>query len=117
MGRKVWTQYFKFTVDRNPWDRIVSQYYWRTPDLVPRPSLSEYIAGLEPQELSNWHLYSIRGELAVDGLLKFETVEADLAALYVSNGWPQLDELPQASRHIALGAPGMKSCSPSKTAN
>ena len=29
IGPDVWDAYFKFTVARNPWDQLVSYYYWR----------------------------------------------------------------------------------------
>ncbi len=28
LGRELWDAYFKFTVTRNPWDLVVSQYHW-----------------------------------------------------------------------------------------
>ncbi|MCP4295093.1 MAG: sulfotransferase family protein, partial [Proteobacteria bacterium] len=28
VGEKVWNEYFKITVVRNPWDQIVSRYFW-----------------------------------------------------------------------------------------
>ena len=29
VGEKLWSEYFKFTIERNPFDRLVSFYYWR----------------------------------------------------------------------------------------
>ncbi|MFC1784118.1 sulfotransferase family 2 domain-containing protein [Candidatus Neomarinimicrobiota bacterium] len=31
IGNKIWDNYIKFTIVRNPWDLIVSRYYWRRP--------------------------------------------------------------------------------------
>ena len=30
IGNKIWSSYYKFTFERNPWDRQVSWYYYKT---------------------------------------------------------------------------------------
>ncbi|MGY8779204.1 MAG: sulfotransferase family 2 domain-containing protein [Longimicrobiales bacterium] len=30
IGSSIWDQYFKFSIVRNPWDLVVSQYHWAT---------------------------------------------------------------------------------------
>ena len=30
LGPEMWDDYFKFTITRNPWDLVVSQYHWAT---------------------------------------------------------------------------------------
>jgi hypothetical protein len=30
LGQKMWDEYFKFAITRNPWDLVVSQYHWAT---------------------------------------------------------------------------------------
>ena len=42
IGNEIWDSYYKFCVERNPWDRCVSFYYWRNRS-EPRPAISEYI--------------------------------------------------------------------------
>ena len=32
VGTDVWESYFKFAIERNPWDAVVSLYYWRNRD-------------------------------------------------------------------------------------
>ena len=33
LGRELWDDYFKFSITRNPWDLVVSQYHWATRDV------------------------------------------------------------------------------------
>ena len=43
LGNKIWTECFKFTIVRNPWDRIVSQYCGHVIKEVPGLSFEDYI--------------------------------------------------------------------------
>lgn len=90
VGEDIWNGYYKFSLERNPWDRAVSRFYWqkyrweRKPRKEPFPPLGEYLQWLErekPHWISNWSHYAIGDELAVDGMLFHESLSADLTAL------------------------------------
>src|SRR6185437_5350164 len=61
LPQKIWREYLKFTVVRNPYDRAVSQYFWNNRKVSEhtKESINEYILhGIQPFLLSNWHMYS-----------------------------------------------------------
>jgi hypothetical protein len=87
VGKRVWDSYFKFCFERNPWDKVVSLYWWRTRDLGDaRPPFEEWLRGIEG--VSDWPLYTLDGELAVDAVGRFEHLDEDLASLLASHGVP-----------------------------
>jgi hypothetical protein len=96
VGRDVWSRYFKFCVERNPFDKAISLYYWRTRDDSPRPSLGDYLARAPRRSLSNFHIYAIDGRIAVDRVVAYEDLDASLAAVFRDLGLPGAPALPRA---------------------
>lgn len=82
VGEPIWRSYYKFTFERNPFDKAVSLYYWNTRNQKYRPSLDEFILDADPCQLSNWHLYSLAGEPAVDFVGAYENLESDLRKVF-----------------------------------
>jgi hypothetical protein len=80
---EVWDGYFKFCIERNPWDRFISFYYWRTKDQEPRPTISQFLDSDLPLRLKKRgsSLYSIEGQVVVDRVYRYEDLPGMLADL------------------------------------
>jgi hypothetical protein len=94
----VWRSYFKFCVDRNPWDKVVSLYFWQH-RTEPRPSLSDYIASGDIEiavRRGGFDLYAIDGEIVVDRVCRYEQLERELAIVAERLRLPEIPRLPRA---------------------
>jgi hypothetical protein len=81
VGEDVWSAYFKFTIVRNPYDQAVSLYWWGTRDRDPRPSITEYLLQLAPRHLSDWNIYAIADQVAVDHVARYEDLEGEITRI------------------------------------
>lgn len=94
-----WANYAKICVVRNPWDKTVSDYFWRIKRLNRAPSFPEYLRALEagdslggivPLEFhDNWPLYTIDDQIVADHVVRYETlIEGMQGALdAIGLGW------------------------------
>ncbi len=88
LPEEVWSNYHKVTIERNPWDRAVSRYYWHKSRWENRkrprsefPDLTDYIRWLgreKPHWISDWSLYAIDDDILADRVLKFESLADDI---------------------------------------
>lgn len=97
LGDDVWNSYFKFAFDRNPWDREVSWYYYKTKSKNPRPSFADFMRKRRSAFVDNYQLYTIDGTPAVDFLGRYENLREDLAKAMQTIGCAEDVELPQVN--------------------
>ena len=97
IGAEAWNSYYKFCFVRNPWDRVVSQYYWRCKS-EPRPSILEFIEAGRMKSLKRKSegVYMINGKVVVDHICKFENIVEELEVIREKLGIPEPLELPRA---------------------
>lgn len=97
VGDEIWNNYYKFCVERNPWDRVLSLYAWRCQQ-EPRPTLSQFLQSAVPRDLQRRGIdvYSIGGQPAVDRICRYEHLADDLEAVRRHLGMPEPLELPRA---------------------
>lgn len=97
--KEVWDEYFKFSIARNPWDRMVSLFFWRTRNpkrypkiylpprkrwhtLIPavirewqaRRGFAEFVEDIDE---TNDEFYFLDGRLFVDHMIRFENLQKD----------------------------------------
>lgn len=116
----VWRSYYKFSIARNPWDRMVSLFAWLTrndPSNRPhkrfyhrlgfpfdemratRRLFSEFV---QRNAETNDRFYVIDGELCVDFVIRYESLSEDVDAVCHRVGIPQ-PKLPRLKSGIRPG--------------
>ncbi|MEO1300281.1 MAG: sulfotransferase family 2 domain-containing protein [Cyanobacteria bacterium J06636_16] len=83
---EIWQNYFKFCFERNPFDKAISRYYWSARE--PRPAISDYLEHLQTKFLSDWNIYTIENQIAVDFVGRYENLTDDLAIVAEKLGLP-----------------------------
>lgn len=102
VGDDAWDRYLKFTIERNPWDMVVSAYAWGA-SRGGVQSFSEFVADRLPFMRRNAAIYRIRGKVAVDKVCLYESLDADLAEVYSRLGLPGPPDLPRAKSGLRDG--------------
>lgn len=94
----VWDSYFKFSITRNPWDRIISDFFWKKrqdPTMKPRKRFyhylgvpfneREYLKGMfdeflkSDQWTNNDRFYVIDDQLCIDYAIRYERLAEDFS--------------------------------------
>ncbi len=104
IDRTIWERSFRFCIERNPWDRVVSLYYYTHPT-EPRPSFSEFVhsdAVLSLKRLGI-EIYTIDGQPVVERICRFEHLADDLEEIRRQLGLPESLALPQAKSQFRKG--------------
>ena len=96
VGESAWRSYYKFAIERNPWDKAISLYFWRTRAANPRPPLLEFLRSVGTPSLSNAHIYLIDGKLAVDRVIQYERLADQLEEVRAQLGLSEPLALPRA---------------------
>lgn len=117
---ETWQSYFKFSIARNPWDKVVSEFFWerrRDPALKPTRRFYHYL-GVPFDELrqlrsrfsdfvasyrnTNDRFYLIDGKLCVDFVVRYEHLADDFAQVCTRVGI-DAPELPRLKSGIRNG--------------
>jgi hypothetical protein len=84
-----WRDYFKFAVVRNPFDYVVSLYFWNQRDHDPSAERFRTWLLSEPNKLTrNRRITHIGEQCAVDFMIRYEQFDQDLAEVTRRTGLP-----------------------------
>jgi len=74
IGEKIWNSYYKFCFERNPWDKTVSLYYWRSKSRAENSTFEEFLNSDEFKELPhyNFPIYTENNNVIVDYIGRYE---------------------------------------------
>ena len=85
VSRKVWDSYFKFCVERNPWDKTLSHYHMINHRSGDEISLNDYF--LNNKFCVNYPMYTDdTGKVMVDHVVRYENLVEDLSSVFYSLG-------------------------------
>lgn len=105
IGPEVFDAYRKVSIERNPWDREVSSYFFTYKRRGRRPSFEDFVAtlGRGRKPIDNFDIYSLDGRVIADPILRFETLAEDFARLMAMLGIPDPPALPHANASARRG--------------
>jgi len=92
-GEDVWNDYLKFSIERNPWDRVVSLFHFQKKrpyqayESVNELGFREFVLGGYGYQ-PNFELYSINGIPAMDRIIRYEDLGTGLSDLSRTLGLP-----------------------------
>jgi hypothetical protein len=99
-GEDVWRNYFKFTFERNPWDRQVSWYHYKTKNRSERfkPSFSRFNRDAKRAYVENWDLYTMEDDgIVADFVGRYESLDADFETVLERIGLAGQVQLPRVN--------------------
>lgn len=103
VGEEVWNSYFKFSFERNPWDRQVSWYHYKIKDKGKTMSFARFMADRRRAYVDNYDLYSDQRQIILDYVGRYETLSEDFRHVLSRVGLSDRVELPRVNVSVRQG--------------
>jgi hypothetical protein len=106
LGRKVFDSYYKFAVERNPWDRQISLYAHRKwkrgepVDYFDRDMKSLVYRNTSYVRMNNWSIYAIGRDIVADRVIRYERLDEEIGELIATLGLPDLGDMPRLRSYV-----------------
>ncbi|ABA57730.1 hypothetical protein Noc_1229 [Nitrosococcus oceani ATCC 19707] len=89
IGKKTWKNYFKFCVERNPWDKAISYYYMAKCRTGGNLSLDKFLDGCEfPINFPRYTEPGNSSKIIVDKIIDFNNLIEGLGEVFGRLGLP-----------------------------
>ncbi|MEX0303946.1 MAG: hypothetical protein AB3N24_16125 [Leisingera sp.] len=88
----IWDSYTKVTIWRDPYDAMISRYYWEKADAVGVP-FGQFVHQFRNLLSENRRIAPLEGPDALDVYLRYEHLEEDIAALGIEGLWERFSSL------------------------
>jgi len=86
ISNKIWKTYFKFCVERNPYDKTISHYYMMLNKFGDSISFDDFLTMMDEDKINypiNYPIYTdLPGNLLVDRVLKYESLTNELSEIF-----------------------------------
>lgn len=99
LDKDVWGSYFKFSFERNPWDKAISYYYWRSKN-NSKISIHDFIQSGGANDIRGFNIYTINSEIIVDRVFMYENLEESMDYITKRLGLSSVPVLPQAKSDV-----------------
>ncbi|WP_298976327.1 hypothetical protein [uncultured Roseobacter sp.] len=115
IGAEIWDSYYTFCFERNPWDKMVSFYFWYNRLNDAPVDLNTFVCGkmagrtVDQKYPTDWDRYTLQNRVIVDDVFDFSDLSGNLAtALGRAGVAPEVIasvELPRAKTHTRAENP------------
>lgn len=93
LGRDRWQRYASFAVERNPWDKALSQFYWKA-RRRPGYTFEQFVADGDVGINYPRYCSPVSGDIMVDTIIYFHALDAGLSSMCEQVGVPFPGSLP-----------------------